>query len=123
MSVVVNPSAREASTPRELAVAYEDFIERGPQYLDAETGIKASAYRYGERVLLVYQESEAGLVILSHATLRKRRSFRRLSSRILERFSKRMAPLVETRRVLSLLYSLNAEGSFLGKVHPFRERL
>jgi hypothetical protein len=32
-------------------------------------------------------------------------------------------PLVETRRVLSLLYSLNAEGSLLGKVHPFRERL
>jgi hypothetical protein len=25
--------------------------------------------------------------------------------------------------VLSLLYSLNAEGSLLGKVHPFRERL
>ena len=41
----------------------------------------------------------------------------------LEQFSKRMVPLVETRRVLSLLYSLNAEGSFLGKVHPFRERL
>jgi hypothetical protein len=32
-------------------------------------------------------------------------------------------PLIETRRVLSLLYSLMAEGSFLGKVHPFRERL
>jgi hypothetical protein len=32
-------------------------------------------------------------------------------------------PLVETRRVLSLLYSLSAEGSLLGKVHPFRERL
>ena len=32
-------------------------------------------------------------------------------------------PLVETRRVLSLLYSLNAESSFLVKVHPFREKL
>ena len=32
-------------------------------------------------------------------------------------------PLVETRRVLSLLYSLNAEGFFLVKVHPFREKL
>jgi hypothetical protein len=32
-------------------------------------------------------------------------------------------PLIETRRVLSLLYSLNAEGCLLGKVHPFRERL
>ena len=41
----------------------------------------------------------------------------------LEQFSKRMVLLVETRKVLSLLYSLNAEGSFLGKVHPFRERL
>jgi hypothetical protein len=36
---------------------------------------------------------------------------------------KENGPLVETRRVLSLLYSLNAEGSFLGKVHPFREML
>src|SRR5215210_3071619 len=34
-----------------------------------------------------------------------------------------MVPLIETRRVLSLLYSLNAEGSFLVKVHPFREKL
>jgi hypothetical protein len=41
----------------------------------------------------------------------------------LEQFSKRMVPLIETRRVLSLLYSLNAEGSFLVKVHPFREKL
>ena len=41
----------------------------------------------------------------------------------LEQFSNRKVPLVETRRVLRLLYSLNAEGSFLGKVHPFRERL
>ena len=41
----------------------------------------------------------------------------------LEQFSKRMVPLVETRRVLSLLYRLNAEGSFLCKVHPFGERL
>jgi hypothetical protein len=36
---------------------------------------------------------------------------------------KENGPLIETRRVLSLLYSLNAEGSFLVKVHPFREKL
>jgi hypothetical protein len=45
----------------------------------------------------------------------------------LQKFSRAVfkedGPLVETRRVLSLLYSLNAEGSLLGKVHPFRERL
>jgi hypothetical protein len=44
-------------------------------------------------------------------------------ARPIEQFSKRMVRLVETRRVLKLLYSLNAEDSFLGKVHPFRERL
>src|SRR5215207_2594907 len=48
---------------------------------------------------------------------------RRITNVLLEQFSKRMVPLVETRRVLSFLYSLNAEGSFLGKVHPFREGL
>jgi hypothetical protein len=47
-SLVVLPSAREAFTPRELVSAYEDFV-RGPQYLDAETGIEASAYRFGAR--------------------------------------------------------------------------
>jgi hypothetical protein len=68
VSVVVQPSAREMFTPRQLADAYKQFIKRGPQYLDTETGIKASAYRLGERVLLVYQESETGLVILIHPT-------------------------------------------------------
>jgi hypothetical protein len=66
VSVVVQPSAREMFTPRELAAAFKEFIERGAQYLDAETGIRASAHRYGERVLLVYEESETGLVILIH---------------------------------------------------------
>ena len=64
MSVVVEPSAREAFTPRELTDAYEDFETRGPQYLDDETGIKAGAYRFGERVLLVYEEAETSLVVL-----------------------------------------------------------
>jgi hypothetical protein len=63
-SVVVQPSAREAFTSRELADAYKDFEKQGPQYSDAETGVKAAAYQYGERVLVVYEESEAGVVIL-----------------------------------------------------------
>jgi hypothetical protein len=53
-------------TPHELSAAFTEFIERGPQYLDAETGIRASAYRFGERVLLLYEESETGLVVLIH---------------------------------------------------------
>jgi hypothetical protein len=38
MSVVVTPSARETRTPRELTTAYKYFEERGPQYVNAETG-------------------------------------------------------------------------------------
>jgi hypothetical protein len=53
-------------TPRELSAAFKEFIERGPQYLDAETGIRASACRFGERVLLVYEEAETSLVVLIH---------------------------------------------------------
>ena len=68
MSVVVQPSAREMFTPRELADAYKEFTEHGPQLLDLETGLSASAYRFGERVLLVYEESETGLVVLIHPT-------------------------------------------------------
>ena len=67
-SVIVGPSARETFTPRELAAAYKDFVENGPQHPDAETGIKAKAYQHGERVLIVYEEFEAGLVILIHPT-------------------------------------------------------
>jgi len=68
MSVVVDPSAREAFTPHELFEAYKDFEKSGPQYLDAETGLRAAAYRLGERVLLVYEESQAGVVVLIHPT-------------------------------------------------------
>jgi hypothetical protein len=68
MSVVVDPSAREAFTPRELVEAYKDFDKSGPQYLDAETGLRAAAYRFGERVLIVYEESEVGVVIFIHPT-------------------------------------------------------
>jgi hypothetical protein len=67
-SVVVTPSAREMFTPRELADAYQQFKERGPQYLSAELGIRASAYQFGTRVLIVYEESETGVVILIHPT-------------------------------------------------------
>jgi hypothetical protein len=65
-SVVVTPSAREAFTPCEITDAYKQFEEQGAQYLDAETGIKAAAYRFDESVLLVYEESETGLVVLIH---------------------------------------------------------
>jgi hypothetical protein len=66
VGVLVTPSARETFTPRELTAAYKVFKERGPHYLDAETGLGASAHRFGERVLLVYEESETGLVVLMH---------------------------------------------------------
>jgi hypothetical protein len=66
MSVVVTPSAHERFTPRELAAAYKQFIEHGPQYLSDETGLRASVCRFGERVLLVYQEAETGVVVLMH---------------------------------------------------------
>ena len=66
MSVVVQPSAREMFTPRELIASYKEFKERGPQYLSVETGIRASAYRFGERVLLVYEESETDSATLIH---------------------------------------------------------
>ena len=65
-SVIVDPSAREAFTPQELTEAYKDFEARGPRYLDAETGIKATAYRFDERVLLVYEEADSGVVVLIH---------------------------------------------------------
>ena len=68
MSLVVDPSACETFTPRELVAAYKEFTEHGPQYQDAETGRSASAYRFGERVLLVYEESETGVVVLTHPT-------------------------------------------------------
>ena len=68
MSVVVEPSARETFTPRELAAAYNEFKEHGAQYQDGETGLSASAYCFGEHVLLVYKESETGVVVLIHPT-------------------------------------------------------
>jgi len=68
MSVVVTPSARETFTPRELTAAYKQFTELVPQYLSAESGFRAAAYQFGRRVLIVYEESETGLVVLIHPT-------------------------------------------------------
>jgi hypothetical protein len=65
MSVLVNPSASETFTPHELTAAYEDFTERGPQFVNVETGLGTAAYNFGTRVLMVYQEVEAGVVILA----------------------------------------------------------
>ena len=61
---MIEPSARERFTSRELVDAYGDFLRGEPQYLDTETGLKAKAYRFGTRVLLVYEESETGVVVL-----------------------------------------------------------
>jgi hypothetical protein len=63
----VSPSARETFTPRELSDAYQVYEERGPQHLDAQTGLKAAVYRFGERVLLVYEEPEMGVVVLTYS--------------------------------------------------------
>ena len=65
MNVVATPSARETFTPRELSAAYEDYTERGPQYMAAETGFKVAAYRFGTRVLIVCEEPESGVVLLA----------------------------------------------------------
>ena len=68
MSLVITPSARETFTPRELVAAYKEYTKHGPQHQDGESGVKAAAYCFGERVLLVYEESEMGLVVLIDPT-------------------------------------------------------
>jgi hypothetical protein len=70
-SVIVEPSTRETFTPRELTDAYKRFMKHGPQYLDAESGIEGSAYRFGTRVLIVYEEPETGVVVLIHPPRRR----------------------------------------------------
>jgi hypothetical protein len=77
MNVVATPSARERFTPRELSAAYEDYTERGPQYMNAQTGLKAAAYRFGARVLIVCEEPESGVVVL--ATLEEQAAAERAS--------------------------------------------
>jgi hypothetical protein len=66
--VIVEPGARETFAPRELTDAYKEFMKHGPRYLEAESGIEGSVYRFGRRVLVVYEEPETGLVVLSHPT-------------------------------------------------------
>jgi hypothetical protein len=68
MNVLVDPSAHETFTPREITTAYKQFEERGAQYVDAETGLRAAAYWIGTRMLLVYKESDTGVVVLTHPT-------------------------------------------------------
>ena len=68
IGVIVEPSTRETFMPCELADAYEKFLASGPRYLDAQSGIEGSVYRFGTRVLLVYEEPETGLVVLIHPT-------------------------------------------------------
>jgi len=65
IGVVGVRSARETFTRCELAAAYKEFAEHGLQHQDEKTGLSVSAYRFGERVLLVYEESEAGVVVLT----------------------------------------------------------
>jgi hypothetical protein len=66
--VIVQPSAREKFTPRELTDAHKEFTKHGPRYLEAEGGTEGSVCRFGTRVLVIYEEPETGLVILSHPT-------------------------------------------------------
>jgi hypothetical protein len=62
----VDPSAYKMFAPHELFASCREFIEHGPQYLSVETGIRASAYQFGSRVLLIYEESETDVVVLIH---------------------------------------------------------
>ncbi len=76
MDVVATPSARETFTPRELSAAYEDYTEHGPQYVNAETGLRAAAYRFDERVLIVCEAPQSGVVL---ATLEEQQAAERES--------------------------------------------
>ena len=81
MSIVVQPSARETFTPRELATAYRDFAESGPQYVNAQSGLKASLYQFGTHVLIVYEEAETGVVLLVHPASQDEMSPRSVDAR------------------------------------------
>jgi hypothetical protein len=69
ISVIVEPSTRETFTPRELADAYEEVMKHGPRYLDAESGIEGSVYRFGMRVLILYEEPETGVMVFCSPNL------------------------------------------------------
>jgi hypothetical protein len=74
-ALVVTPSARERFTPRELSAAYVHFTQHGPQYLNAETGLSATAYGFGVRVLIVCEEPAVGVMVL--ATLEEQAAAKR----------------------------------------------
>jgi hypothetical protein len=71
MGVVVDPSAREAFSARELADAYKYFKVHWPQYLDVEAGLRASAYQFGGRSLLVNEEADTDVGVLFHPASQK----------------------------------------------------
>ncbi len=77
MNIVTIPSARERFTPHELSAAYKDYTERGPQYVDAKSGLKAAVYRFGAGVLVVCEEPASGVVLL--ATLEEQQAAERES--------------------------------------------
>jgi hypothetical protein len=64
-SVIVEPGTRETFTPGELTDAYKRFMKYGPRYLDAESGIEGSVYGFGTRTVVVYEEPESGVVVLT----------------------------------------------------------
>jgi hypothetical protein len=68
VGVLVQPRARDKFAPSELAAAYKDFMASGPQYVAAETGIEGSVYRFGRRVLVIYEDPETGMTVLIHPT-------------------------------------------------------
>ena len=85
MNVVVDPSALETFTPREITTAYREFTESGPQYVNVQSGLKASAYWFGTRALVAYEEAETGVVLLVHPTSQDEISSRSVDTRNLGR--------------------------------------
>ncbi len=81
VGVLVQSSARDKVATSELAAAYKDFIASEPQYLDAESGIKGSVYRFGTRVLVLYEDPETGVVVLIHPSAQRNCLIDRWSSR------------------------------------------
>jgi hypothetical protein len=60
-----------AGGSRKFIAAYEDFVRDESHYVDAGTGLRAATYRFGMRVLYVYEESETGLVVLLRPPFRR----------------------------------------------------
>jgi hypothetical protein len=64
-----------------LATAYRDFTKTGPRYVNAESGLKASAYWFVTRVLIAYEEAETDVVLLVHPTSQDEMSSRSVDTR------------------------------------------